>query len=247
MLTKALCAGALALTLPAQSIIPAKAGLVSYADEAYIDDRSVEISPTHFAVMNENTILRTGIGLAELLLGPCSAMWVDEQSSLRMLSSGLSDVRLEVLSGSVVVATGEMVKGTKVTLLLKTSVAALDPKGAYRFDASPARIKALAGRTTVAWAGRSILISAGRLLPLDAAAQVVRFDKQNSDPLETWSNNRAAYLARLAGHQKEIGPEPTAPDSTARKGPPTPGHMPLDTMPQSLPSPPGSACGVTAW
>src|SRR5208283_3885437 len=103
MLSKALCAGALALTLPAQSIVPVKAGLITYVDEAYVDGRPVEISPTRFFVMNENAVLRTGIGRAEVLLGPCSAMWVEEQSSLRLISSGLNDVRLEVLNGSVVV------------------------------------------------------------------------------------------------------------------------------------------------
>jgi hypothetical protein len=225
-------------------MVPAKAGLVSYADEAYVDDRLVEISPTRFFAMNENAVLRTGIGRAEVLLGPCSAMWVDQQSSLRMISSGLSDVRLEVLSGSVVVATGEMVKGTKVTLLLKTSAAALDPKGAYRFDAAPPRIKTLAGRTTVQWAGRAILIPAGRMLPLDAAAQPVKFDKQNAGVLETWSNGRAAYLARLSGQLSREGPEPTAPDATTPRGGPGRNRSPLDSIP-ALPNPQG--CGVTAW
>ena len=247
MLTKALCAGALALTLPAQSMVPAKAGLVTYADEAYVDDRLVDISPTRFFAMNENSVLRSGIGRAEVLLGPCSAMWVDEQSSLRMISSGLSDVRLEVLSGSLVVATGEMVKGTKVTLLLKTSVAVLDPTGAYRFDAAPPRIKVLAGRTTVQWADRAIPLSAGRLLRLDATAQPVKFDKQNADVLETWSNGRAAYLARLSGQLKREGPEPTAPDSTTPRGGPGRNRLPLDSIPPTLPNPPGSGCGVTAW
>jgi hypothetical protein len=247
MLTKALCAGALALTLPAQSIIPAKAGLISYADEAYIDDRAVEVSGTRFVVMNENAVLRTGAGRAEVLLGPCSAMWVDDRSSLRMISSGLNDVRLELLSGSLVVATGELVKGTKVTLLLRTSVAALDSTGAYRFDAAPPRIKTLAGRATVQWAGRAIALSAGRLLPLDSSAQPARFDKQNADVLETWSNGRAAYLARLSGQLKGNSPEPAAPDSTRQRGGLGRNRLPLDTMPQTLPNPSGSGCGVTAW
>jgi len=247
MLTKALCAGALALTLPAQSMVPAKAGLVSYADEAYVDGRLVEVSATRFFVMNENAVLRTGIGRAEVLLGPCSAMWVNEQSSVRMISSGLNDVRLELLNGSLVVATGEMVKGTKVTLMLKTSVAVLDSTGAYRFDAAPPRIKALAGKTMVQWAGRAILISAGRLLRLDAAAQPGKFDKQNADVLETWSHGRAAYLARLSGQLKREGPEPAAPDSTTPRGGPGRNRLPLDSIPQTLPNPPGSGCGVTAW
>ena len=70
---------ALAASLPAQSIIPAKAGLVSYADEAYIDDEPVAISSSRFFVVNENAVMRTGAGRAEVLLGPCAAMWIDQE------------------------------------------------------------------------------------------------------------------------------------------------------------------------
>lgn len=247
MLTKALCAGALALALPAQSIVPVKAGLITYADEAYVDGHPVEVSPTRFFMMNENAVLSTSIGRAEVLLGPCAAMWVGEQSSLHIIASALNDVRLELMSGSVVIATGEMVKGTKVTVQFQTSVASLDSKGAYRFDAAPPRIKTLAGRMTVQWIDRSILIPAGRLLRLIPAAQVARFEKQNSDALEIWSNARATYLARLSGQLRRDGPDPTAPDSTSPRGTSVHRGLPQDTMPPTLPNPPGSGCGVTAW
>jgi hypothetical protein len=244
MLTKVLCAGALALTLPAQSIVPAKAGLVSYAKEAYLDDQLVKISQTRFVVMNENAVLRTGIGRAEVLLGPCSAMWIDEQSTLRMISSALSDVRVELLKGSVVVATGQMVHGTKLTVLLKTSVALLDPKGAYRFDVEPARIKVLAGRTTAQWANRAIPVTAGRLLPLDAAEQTGKFDKRSADALEKWSKWRAAYLFELSVRRREIGPEPPG-DAMDHLN--TTRSAPAQRESPPILSPPTFGCGVAPW
>lgn len=211
MLKKTAWVAALAASLPSQPIIPANAGLVSYADEAYIDDRLIEISPTHFFVVNENAVLRTGAGRAEVLLGPCAAMWIDENSSFRMISTALSDIRIEVLTGSVIVAAGAMVKGTKLTLLLKTSVASVDRKGAYRFDAEPPRVQVLAGRTTVQWASQGIPVTAGRWLPLDALAHVRKFDDRNPDALDNWSNGRAAFLARLSGQQTGNVQEPAPP------------------------------------
>jgi hypothetical protein len=243
MLRKAVWVAALTASLPAQSIIPSKAGLVSYADEAYVDDRLVEISSTRFFVLNRNAVLRTGAGRAEVLLGPCAAMWIDENSSFRIISNVLSDTRVEALSGSVVVATGQMIKGTKVTVLLKTSVAPLDPKGAYRFDAEPARIKVLAGRTTAQWANRAIAVTAGRLLPLDATEQIGKFDKRSTDALEKWSKWRAAYLFQLSTHRREISPEPPAtghPDTTRT--------APAQRQPPPIPtSPPTFGCGVAPW
>ena len=162
MLRGALSVAALAACLPAQSVIPAKAGLISYSDEAYVDGRLVETASTRFFVINENSVLRNASGHTEVLLGPCSAMWVDEQSSLRIASSVLSDVRVELLSGSVVIATGDMIKGSKLTVLVKTASATAEPRGAYRFDADPPRVKALAGKITVE-GNRAISLTAGRL------------------------------------------------------------------------------------
>ena len=243
-----MCVAALAATLPAQSIVPAKAGLVSYADEAYIDDRPLEISTAHFFRINENAVMRTGAGRAEVLLGPCAAMWIDENSSFRIISNELSDVRLEVLTGSVLVATAEMVKGTRLSLLLKTSVAPLDPKGAYRFDAGPPRVKVLAGRASVQWENRTIAVNAGQLLQLDRLAEVGKFDKRNPDPLENWSRIRAALLLRLSRLHTGNSPDPAAPGDIVLRGPRSgTSEIPPPTIPLPAPLPPGSGCVVAPW
>lgn len=247
MLRGALSVAALAACLPAQSVIPAKAGLVSYSDEAYVDGRLVDVAPTRFFVINENSVLHNASGHSEVLMGPCSAMWVDEESSLRMISSVLSDVRVELLSGSVVIATGDMIKGSKLTVLLKNASATAEPRGAYRFDADAPRVKALAGKISVEWDKRAILLTAGHLLLLDGVAQPARFARQNQDSLEVWSNGRAAYLARLAGQPKTDGVEPPPQgDATLHSGRATtsPRHSP--TFPE-LPSLSISGCGVTGW
>ena len=242
----------LAATLPAQSIIPAKAGLVSYADEAYIDGRPVEISTAHFYIVNESAVLRTGAGRAEVLLGPCAAMWIDENSSVRMISARLSDIRMEVLTGSAVVAAGPLEKGTRLALLLKTSVTPLDRKGAYRFDAEPPRIKVLAGRTTVQWANRGIPVTTGRWVPLDAEARVRKFDKLTPDALVDWSNARADYLVRLARHHTgnvgEGAPAVTLADLENARGL---GTRPVEASPQVVFPPMANSsnagCGVMGW
>lgn len=258
-LKRTVCVSVLAASLSAsaQSIIPINAGLVSYADEAYIDDQLVEISPIRFFVVNDNAVLRTGAGRAEVLLGPCAAMWIDENSSFRMISSALSNIRIEVLSGSIIVGAGAMVKGTKMALLLKTSVASLNQKGAYRFDAEPPRVQVLAGRTSVKWAKLGFSVRAGRFLPLESLAYVRKFDKLDPDPLDSWSNGRAAYLARLSSEQTGSAQEPAAPVTptdmdiarTAVRGDPRTNHaqqsLPLSLPPMSNSS--RSGCGVAAW
>jgi hypothetical protein len=247
MLRTALCVAALTASLPAQSIIPAKAGLVSYAGEAYIDGRQVEISTTHFSAMNDNALLRTGVGRAEVLLGPCSAMWVEEQSALRMVSSALSDVRLIVLRGSVIIATGEMMKGTKVTVLVAAAVAPLEAKGAYRFDADPARVKVLGGKTAVQWADRVIPLNTGHLILFDAWALPSRFDRHSPDAFENWSIGRAEYLEDLSGRQTREGRGPAEPDIAYRRGASGVNSGTIPPIPQSATVPPAAACSVSGW
>jgi len=249
MLRTAICVAALTASLSAQSVIPAKAGLVSYAGEAYIDGQQVEVSSAHFIAMNDNAMLRTGWGRAEVLLGPCSAMWVEEQSALRMVSSALSDVRLIVLRGSVIIATGEMMKGTKVTVLLTAAVAPIEAKGAYRFDSEPARIKVLSGKpTAIQWENRVIPLNTGRLLVLDAGAEPAKFDRRNSDTFENWSIGRAEYLEDLSGRQTREGRGPGPPgDIVMRTAPNVGGPGPIQTVPQPVTVPPAAACSVSGW
>ena len=133
-----------------------------------------------------------------------------------VLTTASSDICIDVLTGSVIVAAGPMVKGTKLTLLLRTSAASLGRDGAYRFEAEPPRVKVLAGRTTVQLANRRISVPAGRWLALGAMAYIRKFDKRSPDPLDNWSNGRAAFLARLArqgtGNVQEAAPPVTQDD-----------------------------------
>jgi hypothetical protein len=202
MLTKIGWVTALAGPLLAQSVAPAKAGLVSYAEEAYIDDRMV--MPSQFFVVNDNSVLRTVAGRAEVLLGPCAAMWIDEKSSFRMLSSRLSDTSIELITGSLVVGAGKMADGTKLTLRLQTITASVDRKGLYRLDMLPSQIKVLAGRTSIEWENERISVGAGRLLRLDDPRGIHRFNSRKPDPLETWSNGRIALLAHLSKEQSKV-------------------------------------------
>jgi len=171
-----------------------------------------------------------------------------------MISSALSDARIEVLTGSVIVASGAMVKGSKLSLLLKTLDAILGPKGAYRFDTAPARIEALAGRATVQLANQATSVSAGRLLSLDGPAHVGKFDKRNPDAFQNWSNNRAALLARLSPSANPSSQQSDSGELAAnvlRKSQPSADlrnrGVPVVETPQPLPNPANSGCGVTAW
>jgi len=244
----------LAVSLSGQSIVPAKAGLVSYADEAYIGDRMVEISPSNLVVVNQNAVLRTGAGRAEVLLGPCGAMWIGEKSSFRMISGALTDIRVELLAGPVIVGVGPLTKGTRLSLL-KNAIATLAWSGAFRFDAEPPRAEVLAGRMRVRLANRQTSVTAGRLLPLDSLTSPHKFPHGDPDELESWSKSRAALLARLAiQHREDV--QPPAPLPTAGDIGEYPGGLGGKVLTNGRPAPAqplpplksaASGCAVAPW
>src|SRR5579872_2646374 len=67
------CALALGTLLSAQPIVPSKAGMLTYGEgQIYIDDRVMAVPLAQSLVVGENSVLHTGIGGAEVLLGPCA-------------------------------------------------------------------------------------------------------------------------------------------------------------------------------
>src|SRR6476660_9735479 len=102
LLTMELAFGA--VSAYAQPVIGAKSGVVSVAEgKVYLADHLLELQPTQFPDIKENTILRTEEGRAEVLLTPGVFLRVGENSSFKMISNRLIDTRLELLSGSAVI------------------------------------------------------------------------------------------------------------------------------------------------
>jgi len=75
----------------AQPVISAKSGLISYVEgKVYLSDQIVEPSPTHFADVKENAVVRTAEGRAEVLLTPGVVLRLGENSSSRCSPTALS-------------------------------------------------------------------------------------------------------------------------------------------------------------
>src|SRR5690349_14786797 len=123
----------------AQPVIGAKSGVVNIAEgKVYLGDQLLELQPTQFPDIKENTILRTEEGRAEVLLTPGVFLRVWENSSFKMISNRLIDTRIELLSGSAVIEADDIAKDTALTVVCKDGTITLSKVGLYRFDMDPA-------------------------------------------------------------------------------------------------------------
>src|SRR5271169_1398187 len=104
----------------AQYVISAHAGVVQYVEgRAYLNDQVVEPKFGQFPDIKENQEFRTAEGRAEVLLSPGVFLRLGENSSIKMVSSHLTDVRVEVLTGSAVIECDDVPKDNSIEAIYK--------------------------------------------------------------------------------------------------------------------------------
>src|SRR5919199_4823226 len=90
-----------------QTVISARAGMINYSEGAvFIGGQPVERRPGLFQSVKEGSDLTTQEGRAEILLTPNTWLRVATHSAIRMLSTDLSQPRVELLHGSAILDVG---------------------------------------------------------------------------------------------------------------------------------------------
>ncbi len=180
-----------------QFVISAHSGVIQLVDgRAYLDDKAVSPKFGQFPDIKEGQVFRTEEGRAEILLTPGVFLRMGENSSIRMVSSRLTDTRVEVLSGSAMVECDEIPKDNSILLQSKGSTMLLVKHGLYRVDAEPSRIQVYDGEAIVKGQSGQLTLKGGRQTALGGVLMAESFDKNSGDELYRWSSRRASYLAK---------------------------------------------------
>jgi hypothetical protein len=194
----------LAGSAAAQRAVSARAGMINVAegDVFFLDERGaapqrVEPKPNELVSLKDGQTLRTEEGRAELLLTPGAFLRTGEASAIKLHSSRLSSVKIEVLEGSALIDVVELLADNSVIVMLAGAEAELEKAGLYRFDAAPPRVRVFSGQAEVRAAGATQKIKSGRELLLEGTKWAVqRFDAgKETDSLYRWSKRRSGYIA----------------------------------------------------
>jgi len=181
----------------AQYVISAHSGVVQYVEgKAYINDNEVDPKFGQFPDIKENQVFRTEEGRAEVLLTPGSFLRLAENTSVKFLSNKLTDTRIEVLSGSVMVECNEIAKDNAVTLIFQGNEMSLLRRGLYHVESEPARFQVYEGEATVKNQSGQLTLHAGKQTPLGSVLMAENFDKKQGDDLYRWSSQRSGYLSK---------------------------------------------------
>lgn len=183
----------------AQAVISSHSGVVQYVEgRAYLGDKLIEPKFGQFPDIKENQEFRTEDGRAEILLTPGVFLRLGENSSIRMLSTRLTDTRVEVLSGSAIIESTEIPKDNAVELVYKKDAIRLVKQGLYRLDSEPATFGVFEGEAVVTDPSGQLTLHGGKRTNLSGVLMAESFDRKpdNQDALYRWSDRRASYVAQ---------------------------------------------------
>lgn len=187
-----------------QSVISAHSGVVHYVEgEVAIENKPVDMKFGHFPEIKPNEVISTTEGRAEILLTPGSFLRLAENTSVKMVSNHLSDTRLELLSGEILVesvngnkdSASALAKGNAITVTFKDSSTSLLKPGLYEFNAAASRMRVFDGEALVKLASGQLTLKKGRETRLEGALMAEKFEAKAGDELTRWSSRRSGYLA----------------------------------------------------
>jgi hypothetical protein len=181
----------------AQQVTPDTGLIGSIEGKVYLNEKLVELSadPVH---VYANSIVRSEDGRAEVRLAGGVSLFLGENSSFKLTPNGPYNFsRLELLEGSIVIATGEL-----GSLVQCENQVTLSDAGLYRFDVikdpGPDQMwcgfKVYKGAAAVLLATVTSVLTRGNATTLSLAcgdhAGYWTFDPEQADALDNWSRQR---------------------------------------------------------
>ncbi len=203
MLTLLMAAGALtaagqqaSVDGTAEEIFQVPANLVHYIQgEVFRDGKRLpEARMAAAGPWKAGETLKSGAGLAEIMLAPGVVLRMAEHTDLKLSEAARERTVVDLASGSIAVEIVNSKPGLLIVRFGEASISA-DQPGVYRIGGDPAEVRVYDGSASVARGTMRKTVAAGTSLPLDGTALPSRMDPSKTDPLLRWSSRRGQLLA----------------------------------------------------
>lgn len=188
------------LTAPAWAAGSAVPGTVNYVEgQVTIGSEPVDAQSIGSTILQPGQSLITDNGKAEILLTPGVFLRLDNASSARMLSAGLTNTQVALEKGRAMVEVAEIHHENNLRITEDGRSTELLKTGLYEFDAVHNQVRVFSGKAVVFDGDRKVTINGGHRVDFNIQGKLKaeEFDKkqyQQSD-LYRWSNLRSSYLA----------------------------------------------------
>src|SRR5215472_151382 len=180
----------------ARSALP---GTINYVEgQVNIGSETLNADSVGTAMLSPGQTLDTGTGKAEILLTPGVFLRVDDNSSVRMISPGITNTQVQVDQGRAMVEVAEIHDQNNLRVSQSGVQTQLVKKGLYEFDADQQAILVFDGKAHVQDGDRTVSVGGGKMVALNTGAELKAhsFDKDyyKQSDLYQWSSLRNTYL-----------------------------------------------------
>jgi hypothetical protein len=190
------------LAIPAAAASSAIPGTLNYVEgQVAVAGQTVTSHSVGTIQVEPNQVLETGEGRAELLLTPGVFLRVGPNSSVRLISPGLADTRVEMLRGQAFVEVAELFKDNNLWVMMNGTSTRLAKEGLYAFNADTRMVQVFDGQALVQQNDQSMELKKGHELTLGGPWKAAHFDPKSlaaQGPLYAWSNLRSEYEAEAS-------------------------------------------------
>jgi len=179
---------------------PAVPGSLNYVEgQVSMGTKTLDSKSIGSAELQTGQTLTTEQGKAEVLLTPGVFLRVGNNSSVKMISSSITNTEVAVDKGHAMVEVAEIHPENDIRISEDGATTRLLKTGLYDFDLRQNQLRVFDGKASVDDGGKNVTVKSGRELSLaeESSLKGRKFDKKSYEEgdLYRWSSLRSAYLA----------------------------------------------------
>jgi hypothetical protein len=186
---------ALAPLAPAQDVISARAGWINYKHGDIALPRGADGQDVR--QLEAGQTAATQFGRLEILLNPGSFLRLDSESAVRLLTNELTNVQVELLSGTVNLEVNEAHSYWLLAVLWGDQKVPIEQKGLYRFELGQESLRVFVASGKLKLAGQTL--KAGNWIEVQPSGELLaagKFDPKNWDDFDLWNRGRSYQVAQ---------------------------------------------------
>lgn len=179
-----------------QDVVSARSGMVHFTEgQVFVDDHPLDRKSGSFPSIKEGSTLRTERGRAEIVLTPGAFLRLDENSSIRMVSTELADTRLVFAGGSSILDLTDGAKANDaITITYKDVQVKFPKRGVYRLDADTGVLQVYSGEAQVTYDGQQTRVDPSHLYFCWLGLQTNKLGNGTEDEFYDWASDRSQTI-----------------------------------------------------
>jgi hypothetical protein len=175
-------------------------GTVNYVEgQVSANGQALDAKSVGQVTLQSGQSLNTDKGKAEILLTPGVFLRAGDNTSVKLVSTGLTDTELRLVQGHTMLEVAQIYPQNDIRILEGGSTTRIVKAGLYDFDLDENQVRVFDGKAVVQEGDKQVTVKGGHEVNVGTSvpSKPQKFDKKayDGDDLYRWSSLRSAYLA----------------------------------------------------